>query len=134
MELDKPPRDITISKEDREKYSWLSTKFNLDVKQVFLLAMKVGFFYGLKGKQKRPIQSIGQFSTLSDDDIKDMITIAFSELQDDAKIFDGKIVMGICEEYSTGGIRKLYGQFAGANKEDVKIIEDMLDEISGEVK
>lgn len=63
-----------------------------------------------------------------------MITIAFSELGDDTQIFDGRKVVGICEEYATGGITKLYGQFAGANKEDVKIIEDIVDEIAGEVK
>jgi hypothetical protein len=133
MELDKPPRDITVSEGDREKYSWLSTKFNLEVKQIFLLAVKVGFFYGLRDKVKNH-RSIAQFSTFSDDDIKDMITIAYAELESDSAIFDGKKVVGICEEYATGGISKLYKQFAGANKEDVKIIEDMVDELANEVK
>ena len=133
MELDKPPRDLTVSEGDREKYNWLREKFNLDVKQIFLLAVKVGFFYGIRDKVKNK-KSIANFSTLSDDDIRDMITIAFSELGDDTQIFDGRKVVGICEEYATGGITKLYNQFAGANKEDVKIIEDMADEIAAEVK
>lgn len=134
MQLDKPPRDIIIAKDDREKYAWLSTKFDLDVKEIFLLAMKLGFFYGLKDKPKSPRQSIAQFSTLSDEAIKDMITIAYAEFEDDDQIFNGKIVVSTCEEYATGGITKLYGSFAGANKEDVKIIEDIVDDLANEIK
>lgn len=52
MELDKPPRDLTVSEADREKYNWLSGKFNLEVKQIFLLAVKVGFFMEFEIKLK----------------------------------------------------------------------------------
>ena len=130
-----PPRDIKIDRENKKIYRSLSQRFNKDDKDIFLFGMKAGFFYGTRLKIKKP-QSLVQLSTLSDDEIKNMAIMAFSVLKDTKKMFDGKEVVKICEEFANGGIKKLYKLFMeeGAQKDDVRIMEDIMDELKERYK
>jgi len=129
MILNNPPRDIRIDKENKEKYKSIARKFNKDEKEVFSLAVKVGFFYSIREKLKKP-QALVQLTTFSDGEIKNMIVIAYAVLKDINKIFEGKEVVKICEEFANGGIRKLYSLFMETTeKDDIRIIEDVIDDL-----
>jgi len=129
MILNNPPRDVKIDKENKEKYKSLARKFNKDEKEIFSLAIKIGFFYSMREKIKKP-QSSWQLTTFSEEEIKNMIVISYAVLKDINKIFEGKEVIKICEEFANGGVRKLYSLFMETTeKDDVRVIEDLVDEI-----
>jgi len=134
--LSDPPRDIRIEKESKEKYTSLAKRFSKDDKEIFLLAMKLGFFYGARVKIKGKKQALAQLSTLPEDEIRNMMIIAFSDFGDVSKIFDGKEVVKTCEEYANGGIKHLYRLFVeeGGQKDDLRVIEDVLDELKTRVR
>jgi len=127
--LNNAPRDVNIDKDSKEKYESLARKFNITVKSVFVLSMKAGFFYNTPKKIKN-ISNLVQFSTLKDDDIMSMLIIAYSTLKDIDKIFDGKEIVGICQEFSNGGVEYLYDLFVLSEKDDLRVIEDIVEEIN----
>lgn len=130
--LNDAPRDVKIDRASNDKYESLSKRFKVDKKSVFILAMKAGFFYNTQKKIKKPPQSLVQFSSLSEEDVKNMIIIAFSTFGDISKIFQGKEVLELCEEFANGGVEYLYNLFS-TEKEDVRIIEDVIDELTAEI-
>lgn len=127
MILENPPRDVKIDRTANDKFEFLARRFGIDKKDVFILAMKVGFYYGVSKKLGKT-QSLFQFSTLDEGEIKNMIIIAHSVLNDISQIFNGKDVVKICEEFAHGGVYYLYETFS-AIKEDSRIIETIIEEL-----
>jgi hypothetical protein len=130
--LENAPRDIKVDRGDEKKYNAIRDKFKLETdKQVFLLALNIGFFYNLPLKLNPNPKHVWGVSTFEDEEIKDMMTIAYAEDEDIPKCFDGASVIKICEEYANGGIKKLYNTFieSNINKEDALIIEEIVEEL-----
>lgn len=131
MILNDAPRDIKIDRLSNDKYDSLSKRFKVDKKSIFILAMKAGFFYNTQKKIQKP-QSLVQLSSLSEEDIKNMVIIAFSSFGDVGKIFQGKEVLELCEEFANGGVEYLYNLFS-AEKEDARIIENIIDDLKDKI-
>ncbi len=127
-------RDIKTEKIDREKYKALLKILNLEYdKDLFILAMKVGYFYNLdldlKGSYgKFPYQSI---------DLKnkaEMVIISYKKNKDPTKVFDGTTILETCEKYANGGVKKLYELFCESNNGEEIIIENFMKDISSKIK
>jgi len=134
--LENHPRDIKVDREDNKKYNALTDKFGLETdKGVFLLALNVGFFYNLRVKLNKNPKHVWGVSTFKDEEIKNMITIAYAEDEDIPKCFDGANVIKICEEYANGGIKKLYSMFIDSknNKEDALVIEEIIEDLAKKI-
>ena len=130
--LENAPRDIKVDRKDKKKYNALTSKFKLVTdKEVFLLAINIGFFYNLRVKLEKNPKHVWAVTTFKDEEIKNMITIAYAEEGDIPKCFDGANVIKICEEYANGGIKKLYNLFfeSNINKGDDLIIEEVVEEL-----
>jgi len=127
-------KDIKVEKIDREKYKSLLKIFNLEYdKDLFILAMKVGYFYNLCSDLK---VSYGKFN-YNDIGLKnkaEMILISYEKNKDSAKVFDGATILETCEKYANGGIKRLYELFCESNKDEEIIIEDFMKEIAKKIK
>jgi len=130
--LDDLPRDIKVDKLSKEKFESLSKRFDIDEKSIFMLAMKAGFFYNTRKKLGKA-RSLAQWLPLSEEDIKAMVVIAYATFEDIDKIFQGKEIAKVCEEFANGGIDYLYKLFTDSLKEDSRVIEDILDELAQEI-
>ncbi len=130
-----PRRDIKIEKTDRHKYETLLKILNLNYdKDLFILAMKVGYFYNLDSKLKGPNGKFNYTYIVESKNKAEMILVSYQKNKDPAKIFDGETVFETCEKYANGGIKKLYEIFYESNKGEEIIIEEMMNEIAKKIK
>lgn len=135
INLKDAPRDIKRNRDDENKYAFLRNRFKIETdKEIFKLALRIGFFKDLKESTKPNPKHLGQLSTFSDDDIREMVLVARYGKEDMEDIFDGKKVINTCEEYANGGIIYLYNLFSESNKEDIQIIEDIVESINKSLK
>tara|TARA_Y100000034_G_C6864859_1_gene394057 strand:+ start:889 stop:1320 length:432 start_codon:yes stop_codon:yes gene_type:complete len=134
LNIKNSPRDIRINRKDEAKYKYLKERLKAESdKEIFKLAFRMGFFKELKEPLKPKPKHMWQFSTFLDN-IQELMLIARYQKEDVEKIFDGKEIAKECEEYANGGINYLYKLFMEGNKEDIYIIEDILEDLKKLIK
>ena len=135
INLENPPRDVRINREDKIKYKYLRERFKTDSdKEIFKLALRMGFFKEIQEDLKQKPEHMWQFSTFSNEDVIEMVLISRYKKEDVGKIFEGKEVLNECERYANGGINYLYNLFIEGGKEDIYIVEDILNDMRKLVK
>lgn len=135
LELEGGPRDVRVDRNDDSKYQFLRGLFNVENdKDIFLLALKVGYFNKIREPLSTKPLHKWQLSTFSENDKKEMVVISNAGSKDFSTFLDGAKVIKTSEEYANAGIKFLYNLFTDeVSKDNIRIIEDFLEQIKDKI-
>ncbi|MEM2857073.1 MAG: hypothetical protein QW416_08240 [Candidatus Nitrosocaldaceae archaeon] len=106
------PRDLNIDEDNYKKFEELKDskvfkQSDTPMKSIFIYALALGWNNKIRKPLKKKKGSIPS-STLSNDELWLLYSIAYTETKDISIILKGKEVAKIVEEYANGGIDELY--------------------------